>query len=144
MPLQLRATGPGPRDPVRLDYPDAASSAAFGVDEVAGAYADWSGEMGSSPSAWNDWHVPLRPAMWLWPITWRAKWRVAARPRGSSGEDWSIDLSEPALIAHVRGRVDHYLSTAIVEQVLGEIDAHAQTLSNTDDQDNVIIESDRP
>ena len=46
--------------------------------------------------------------------------------------------------AHVRGRVDHCLSTAIVEQVLGEIDALAQTRPNTDDQDNVIIEPDRP
>ena len=125
---------------------DAASSAALGVDEVAGAYAVWSREIGSSASAWNEWHVPLRRAMWLWSVTWCAKWRVAssaARPTGSSGEDWSTDLSEPALIAHVRGRVDHYLSTAIVEQVLGEIDALAQTLPNTDDQDNVIIEPDR-
>ena len=126
---------------------DAASSAALGVDEVAGAYAVWSREIGSSASAWNEWHVPLRRAMWLWSVTWCAKWRVAssaARPTGSSGEDWSTNLSEPALIAHVRGRVDHYLSTAIVEQVLGEIDALAQTLPNTDDQDNVIIEPDRP
>ena len=126
---------------------DATSSAALSVDEVAGAYADWSREMGSSASAWNEWHVPLRRAMWLWSITWCAKWRVAssaASATRSSGEDWSTDLSEPALVAHVRGRVDHYLSTAIVEQVLREIDALAQTLPNTDDQDAVIIEPHRP
>ena len=126
---------------------DAASSAALSIDEVAGAYADWSHEMGSSASVWNEWHVPLRRAMWLWSITWCAKWRVAssaARPTASSGEDWSTDLSEPALIAHVRGRVDHYLSTAIVDKVLGEIDALAQTLPNTDDLDAVIIEPHRP
>ena len=126
---------------------DAANSAALSVDEVAGAYADWSREMGPSAAAWNDWHLPLRRAMWLWSITWCAKWRVAssaASPTRSAGEDWSTDLSEPALIAHVRGRVDHCLSTAIVEQVLGEIDALAQTLPNTDDQDAVIIGPHRP
>jgi thiamine kinase-like enzyme len=126
---------------------DAASSAALSVDEVASAYADWSREMGASAPAWNAWHVPLRRAMWLWSITWCAKWRVAssaASATGSSGEDWSTELSEPALIAHVRGRVDHYLSTAIVEQVLGEIDALAQTLPGTEEQDTVIIEPHRP
>ena len=126
---------------------DAANRAALSVEEVAGAYADWSREMGSSAAAWNEWHVPLRRAMWLWSTTWCAKWRVASSAASrtrSSGEDWSADLSEPALVAHVRGRVDHYLSTAIVEQVLGEIDALAQTLPNTDDQDAVIIEPHRP
>ena len=126
---------------------DAASSAALSVDQVAGAYADWSREIGSSASASNEWHVPLRRAMWLWSITWCAKWRVASSavsPTRLAGEDWSTDLSEPALIAHVRGRVDHYLSTAIVEQVLGEIDALEQTLVNTAEQDAVIIEPHRP
>ena len=126
----------------------AASSAVLSVDEVAAAYADWSLEMGpSAASAWNDWHVPLRRAMWLWSITWCAKWRVAsssASPAWSGGEDWSTDLSEPALVAHVRGRVDHYLSTAIVEQVLDEIDVLAQTLPNADERDAVIIGPHRP
>ena len=95
----------------------------------------------------REWLLPMRRAMVLWSLTWCAKWRVAssaASPKRSSGEDWSTDLSAPALIAHVRGRVDHYLNTAIVEQVLGEIDALAQTLPNTDDQDAVIIGSRRP
>ena len=85
--------------------------------------------------------------MWLWSITWCAKWRVASTagsPGAATGEDWSARLSAPALIAHVRGRVDHYLSTAIVEQVLGEIDALAQTLSKTDHQDAVMIGPHRP
>ena len=63
--------------------------------------------------------------MWLWSVTWCAKWRVAStavRSVAAAGEDWSSRLSEPALIAHVRGRVDHYLSTPVIEQVLDEID----------------------
>ena len=122
---------------------DATSSAAFGVDEGARAYAEWPRAMGASASAWSESHLPLRRAMWLWSITWCAKWRVAsgaASPARSSGEDWSTHLSEPALIAHVRGRVDHYLSRAVVEEVLGQIDALAQTLQHTDDPDAVIIE----
>lgn len=113
---------------------DAASSAALGVDEVAGAYADWSRAMGSSASAWNGWHLPLRRAMWLWSITWCAKWRVASRaasPATVAGEDWSTDLSEAALVAHVRGRVDHYLSAPTIERVLDEIDRLGRILPTT-------------
>lgn len=121
---------------------DAASSAVLGVDEVARAYFDWSRGMGPAAAAWNDWHLPLRRAMWLWSITWCAKWRVAsraARPANVAGEDWSTELSEPALVEHVRGRVDHCLSPPIVERVLDEIAALAQTLPTTVCQDSVII-----
>ena len=124
-----------------------AGSAALGVDEVAGAYAAWSRAMGPSAAQWRDWHLPLRRAMWLWSITWCAKWRVASTATSAVtavGEDWSAQLSEPALIAHVRCRVDHYLSTAVVEQVLGEIDALAQALSKRDDQETVMIGQSRP
>ena len=113
---------------------DATSNVVLGVDEVARAHANWSREMGPSAAAWNDWHLPLRRAMWLWSITWCAKWRVASRaasPVTVAGEDWSTDLSEPALIAHVRGRVDHYLGAPIVERVLDEIVALGQTLPTT-------------
>ena len=121
---------------------DAASSAVLTVDEVAGAYADWSRAMGLSAVTSNDWHMPLRRAMWLWSITWCAKWRVvsaaASSPVTAPGEDWSTQLSEPALITHVRGRVDHYLSALVVEQVLDEIDATAQAMLKMNDQDRVM------
>ena len=121
---------------------DVASSAVLSVDELAAAYADWSREMGPSASAWNDWHLPLRRAMWLWSISWCAKWRVASRAASAAtvaGEDWSVELSEPALIAHVRSRVDHYLSRQTVERVLHELDALGRTLSTTAVQDAGII-----
>ena len=126
---------------------DAASSTALTVDEVAGAYAGWSREIGASAAAWNDWHLPLRRAMWLWSITWCAKWRVVSTAAGAvtpAGEDWSTQLSEPALIAHVRDRVDHYLSPAVVERVLGEIDALARAMSKPDEPDTVMIGQHRP
>ena len=103
---------------------NAAGGAALGVDEIASAYADWSHAVGPSAAAWRDWHLPLRRAMWLWSITWCAKWRVASTATSavnSKGEDWSAQLSDAALITHVRGRVDHYLSTQVVERVLAEM-----------------------
>jgi len=112
---------------------DAASTAVLSAREVAGAYAVWSREIGPQAAACNDWHLPLRRAMWLWSITWCAKWRVvssAASAASARGEDWSAQLSEPALIAHVRGRVDHYLSKTVIEQMLGEFDILAPALLN--------------
>ena len=71
------------------------------------------------------WFVPLRAAMWLWSITWCAKWRVLS-PRDASasadGEDWSHDRSSDTLIAHVRERVDCYLSLPAIERVVSEKD----------------------
>ncbi len=45
-------------------------------------------------------------------MTWCAKWRVLSGAEAKltqDGEDWAADKSEAALIAHVKGRVDHYL-----------------------------------
>ena len=72
------------------------------------------------------WNVPLRRAMWLWSITWCAKWRVsskAAPAAAGTGEDWSAERSSKELVAHVSQRVDHYLSNAVVERVCADFDA---------------------
>ena len=112
---------------------DVASSATLTLGQVAQAYADWSGLIHNAP-AQRPWLVPLRRAMWLWSITWCAKWRALAmqgsrggnggRDRGAGGgEDWSTELSDPALVAHVRERVDHYLSPSAVMWVRDEASA---------------------
>ncbi|WP_127999523.1 aminoglycoside phosphotransferase family protein [Piscinibacter defluvii] len=102
---------------------DRASAAVLGVDEVAAAGARWLARVGDAP-AWQTWLVPLRAAMWLWSVTWCAKWRVlsgrAARA-GGDGEDWSAAHSDAALVAHVRERVDDYLSGAGVARVVDEL-----------------------
>jgi hypothetical protein len=132
---------------------DMASSAVLGVDAVARAYAAWSREMSAAAAAshathsTHAWHLPLRRAMWLWSVTWCAKWRVAstaARSVTADGEDWSTQLSEPALIAHVRGRVDHYLSPAIVDQVLSGFDALELALASPVCQGTAMIGPHRP
>ncbi len=103
---------------------DLASSAVLEVDDVLGFYSDWLAHSGDT-SAWEGWLVPLRAAMWLWSVTWCAKWRVQsgkASREGVDGEDWSGERSDPDLIAHVRGRVDDYLSRDGVERVVDELD----------------------
>ena len=91
--------------------------------QVAGFYDRWERQLGDG-AAWRPWHVPLRGAMWLWAVTWCAKWRVLSGRRSSEssdGEDWSGDNSEAPLVRHVRDRVDSYLSGAMVERVRDEL-----------------------
>ena len=117
---------------------DIDSHAVLDLVDVVGAYATWARAVGTVASDAADvaeaaeaWHVPLRRAMWLWSITWCAKWRALsgeAAHASADGEDWSTEHSDSALVAHVRGRVDHYLSPAVVAQVLAEFDALDQAL----------------
>ncbi|HET7528600.1 MAG TPA: hypothetical protein VFK10_21855, partial [Burkholderiaceae bacterium] len=92
------------------------------LQQVADTYAAWAG-CSDDAAAYRRWLVPLRAAMWLWSVTWCAKWRVLS-PRAASGdsagEDWSSDHSAAALIAHVRERVDCYLSAPIIERIVDE------------------------
>lgn len=92
---------------------DVASYAVLEPHDVARACHHWLESLPLSERAtFSPWILPMRRAMWLWSMTWCAKWRVlsgaGAKP-GSDGEDWAADNSAAALITHVRGRVDHYL-----------------------------------
>jgi len=76
-------------------------------------------------AALRSWFVPLRAAMWLWSVTWCAKWRVLSPHEAhasADGEDWSCEHSSDALIAHVRHRVDTYLARPAVERVVNELE----------------------
>lgn len=112
---------------------DVDSRAVLSLAQVERFYVDWSEAAGPAlalPA--RAWHAPLRRAMWLWSLTWCAKWRsLALLPPGAvaGGEDWSAAHSEPALVAHVRERVDHYLSTAAIDHVLAELDALEKVFS---------------
>jgi len=80
------------------------------------AYAHWADAAGQTlAQAAQPWHGPLARAMWLWSLSWCAKWLALSRraPRlDADGEDWSAAHSDAALVAHVRERVLHYLSAA--------------------------------
>lgn len=94
--------------------------------EVLATYQSWAKHVDAALA--RDaaaWHLPLRRAMWLWSVTWCAKWRVASRAAAASqmdGEDWSDEKLDPALACHVRERVDHYLSADGVACVLAEFE----------------------
>jgi len=103
---------------------DPDSQAVLNREEVAGFYrrylailAETAGPARSAALA--PWLLPLRRILFLRALTWCAKWRVqqtktggSDRPGARSTEDWSAENSDPALIAHVAGRVDDYLSPA--------------------------------
>jgi aminoglycoside phosphotransferase (APT) family kinase protein len=102
---------------------DLQSRAELSVAQVIEACKRWLRAMNEPEDLWRRWLVPLREAMWLWAVTWCAKWRVlsGAAPReAAAGEDWSAARSDAALIDHVRGRVDEYLSPRGVGFVVEE------------------------
>ena len=111
---------------------DLHTHAVLSQSEVVSAYRAWAEAAGPLAAASRAWHVPLRRAMWLWSITWCAKWRVLSQQQASAsaaGEDWSAERSDDQLVTHVRERVDHYLSEAVVQQVLAGFDPLERALN---------------
>ncbi len=101
---------------------DVQSYAELNVPQVVRAYEVWAGHFDAA-AAWRPWLVPLRVAMWLWAVTWCAKWQaVSSRPAapGADGEDWSSQQSADALVRHVRERVACYLSAYVIAEVDAE------------------------
>ncbi|MFW2355292.1 hypothetical protein [Hydrogenophaga sp.] len=100
---------------------DVDTHAVLTVDEALGFHKAWADAVGPLAATALPWHGVLRRAMWLWSITWCAKWRAlssASTHASADGEDWSSERSEAALVDHVRNRVDHYLSAEVVDAVL--------------------------
>lgn len=105
---------------------------ALDVQTIADTYRHWQAALGpdiaGSPASW----LLLRQAMWLWSVTWCAKWQASAAHQPDvqkRGEDWSSALSDSALVNHVRERVSHYLAPSTVEQVMAGFDELAVDLS---------------
>ena len=103
---------------------DVDSSTILQPSEVLQTYRHWASHVDEALALdAQRWHLPLRRAMWLWSVTWCAKWRVtspAQAAHAADGEDWSAQNIDASLAAHVRERVDHYLSEAGVSWVLDE------------------------
>ncbi|NBC32349.1 MAG: phosphotransferase [Alphaproteobacteria bacterium] len=104
---------------------DVATHAVLGHAETAQFYEAW---LDAVPTALGlasrPWLLPLRRIMWLWSVTWCAKWRVqsgetarADKHKAASAEDWSAELTDAGLIAHVRSRVDDYLDPDVMAEV---------------------------
>ncbi len=99
---------------------DVDSRAVLSRDDVQRFHTRWlatvPGELADASEAWL---LPLRRIMWLWSVTWCAKWRVQSAPaaRTDTTENWSADLSEDGLVAHVADRVADYLAPETIAQV---------------------------
>jgi len=119
---------------------DVASRAVLTTEEVGNAHVRWLKRIGDSGAAedYGRWLIPMRRAMWLWSMTWCAKWRVlsgAAAGIGGDGEDWSAERSEAQLIDHVRERVDHYLAPETASMIEGEFEGLGRLLFSAKDRD---------
>lgn len=108
---------------------DLNSQAVLSLEEVVGFYRHWQAAMAHSPSA--DTLIACRRATWLWSLTWCAKWRaqhLRAKDALQRGEDWSEELTDSAVIDHVRDRAEHYLSPPIIDHVQDELQRLRATL----------------
>lgn len=104
---------------------DSECSTELRTAEVIEAYRHWALALGAEAAGEGRQWVLARAAMWLWSVTWCAKWRALSHQpqRGSGdGEDWSGSMSEQQLFSHVRGRVDDYLSPQRVAFVRDELE----------------------
>ncbi|WIX32629.1 phosphotransferase [Salinicola sp. JS01] len=103
---------------------DPASHAVLNPESVVRFYRQWQSRLGADNPLTDDAALlATRRAMWLWSITWCAKWWNVHRREHDAlacGEDWSTSLSDPTLIAHVADRVAHYLSTPVVTRIVDE------------------------
>jgi aminoglycoside phosphotransferase (APT) family kinase protein len=106
---------------------DVATRAVLTPEQTAEAYARWLAAVPAGlGEAARPWLLPLRRIMWLWSVTWCAKWRVESRAArkaaaaGGSAEDWSAELSGADLVAHVAGRVADYLDPETIARVRGD------------------------
>ncbi|MDP2440112.1 phosphotransferase [Rhodoferax sp.] len=103
---------------------DVDASFTLSTAQVAHAYGVWMSAAGTIAEPYLAAFVPLRELMWLWSVTWCAKWLTESvktkHASGAGGEDWSQANSDALLIQHVRSRVDDYLSISTINQVLSE------------------------
>jgi thiamine kinase-like enzyme len=101
---------------------DINSQAVLSLDEVVAFYRRWQAGMVATPDV--DTLINCRRATWLWSLTWCAKWRahhLHTQDAERRGEDWSAELTDAAVIDHVRDRVEHYLSLSAIEHVHSEL-----------------------
>lgn len=103
---------------------DVDASFELSTAQVARTYEVWMSAVGTMAGPYLAAIVPLRELMWLWSVTWCAKWLTeSVKPKnidGVGGQDWSQANSEAALIRHVRSRVDDYLAISTIHRVLAE------------------------
>ena len=102
---------------------DPLTYAELSLDDVRLFYQTWAESMKVHNVSYDqETLLQCRRAMWLWSITWCAKWSVENIQNNETldGQNWSSELSEDSLVSHVAERVAHYLSEPIVLSICGE------------------------
>ena len=105
---------------------DLETSAPLSLEDVATFYRGYLADLpAETASALKPWLIPMRRVLQLRALTWCALWRVenqkaAKEDLSSDSRDWSAQKSDPALIAHVKERVDHYLSPRAIVRMTDE------------------------
>jgi len=98
--------------------------------EIENFYSKWLQEMpDESGISIQPYLIPMRRMMWLWSVTWCAKWRVESKAtrltqkhRAKNTEDWAVQNSPDALIAHVDERTNHYLQEEVIRKITTEFE----------------------
>lgn len=107
---------------------DADINIRLSVEEVCAFYTTWSTEVGECLSSRAQAYLlPMRRLMWLWSVTWCAKWRVQCRLTAlrnkhvaNNTEDWAAENNPEQLVLHVDERVNHYLQSEVISNILQE------------------------
>jgi len=118
---------------------DVNSHAVLGPGQVADFYRVWLDAVPAELAAATEpWLWPLRRIMWLWSVTWCAKWRVKSRQATETGgekngstDNWSAKLSDDALIRHVAGRVADYLDPETIAHIRADWQPSAAATART-------------
>ena len=95
---------------------------------VENFYKQWLSEMPDELGiAMQPTLIPMRRLMWLWSVTWCAKWRVESKAtrlvqkhEARNTEDWATQNSSDALVAHVDERTKHYLQEEVISKMTTE------------------------
>ncbi len=104
---------------------DVASYAELSPDTVCAFYNTWMETISTGlKESMRPWLLPCRRIMWLWSVTWCAKWSVESgksllesKHVTGSTEDWSADNTDRSLVEHVANRVTTYLDPSIIDHV---------------------------
>ncbi len=91
------------------------------IDQIAAFYRHWQQWFGRACHPQT--LLACRKAMWLWSLTWCAKWQTQhdmPQDREAQGEDWSAELSADSLVTHVRDRAAHYLDPQVIRRIRDE------------------------
>lgn len=112
---------------------DIDSAVELSLEDIVRFMLLWRESLGDQGERWDHWLIIARRGMWLWSVTWCAKWQALARCQSDprmQGEDWSADHSDVSLVRHVRDRVECYLSPEVIRTVRRELAALPDALTS--------------